>query len=201
MKKLLLIAAFVLLVLPFAAMAEATDTLQWDVYMSATDAGDTALGEAPWVGPFIYGEPIPDTIYDSVAVVAPDSSVWIGIPNGFRWVNLKTLWVRVIGGADLTVDTAIGYNEGGVYGIVVIEDAVVVGADLHILISIFPQPDWEVIVLTNNTGGPIVIASIEAESECVFIPTMTHYGLGILALLLIGSTVWVLRRRRVGSVA
>ncbi len=33
------------------------------------------------------------------------------------------------------------------------------------------------------------------------IPTMTIYGLGILALLLIGSTVWVLRRKRAGSVA
>jgi hypothetical protein len=197
MKKLIILAAFAMLVMPASALAQDGDTLQWDVYLSAEDPGETALGDAPWVGPFAYGAPIADP----VATVGPGGYLYIGIPNGFRWVHLKTLWIRIYGGAELTLEGAISYNVGGPYGSVRVEETVVVGADLYIRITIFPQPDWEVIILTNGTAGPVVVGSIEAESWCRQVSTTTTYGLAILALLLIGSTVWILRRKRIGAAA
>lgn len=191
MKKLLIIAVAVLFVLPITAMAQ--DQLPRNTYVDTTDPGGVALGLATWAGPYDSTDVINQVVKDG-------DTVWIGVENHHIIVNLKTLTVVVTGGAGLVVDSVIGYVGGAAYGASMVEDSIA-GADLVITAQIFPQPDWEVIVLTNNTGGPITIASINAKSECHLVPSMTGYGLGILALLLIGSTVWVLRRRRVGSVA
>jgi hypothetical protein len=197
MKKLLVLTVGLLFVMPLAASAqdEITDTL--DVYLSASDPVDTVLGDAPWVGPFTPGEPIADP----VATIGPGGYIFIGFPNGFRWVNMKTLWIHIEGGANLTLEGAVSYNSGGQYGTIEIVEEVIVGADLDILIRIFPQPDWEVIVLHNATAGPVPIVSVWAVSRCVTIPATTTYGLAVLALLLIGSTVWILRRKKAGAIA
>ena len=124
--------------------------------------------------------------------------VWIVIWNSYRPANLKDVVVTVAGAGTATINTATatGYLNGGAT-VGVYDDTVTAVAGVITVPMIFPQPDWEVI----HINGDFTIETVTTVSRCCLIPSMTHYGLGILALLLIGSTVWVLRRRRVGSVA
>jgi len=45
-------------------------------------------------------------------------------------------------------------------------------------------------------GGAGTEAILTVEVICRYVPTLTPYGLGVLILLLIVSTIWVLRRQR-----
>lgn len=189
MKKLLIIAAM-LLVLPMAVMADPIDR---DAYLRNDDPGVIPPGGSGWSGPYAPGPLLPDTGW----AVAEGGDIYIGILNEFVWANMKTITIVIEAATlDLSLDTVYAdgapasYNDSGSVG----------GASDTLIIEIFPQPDWEVIML-HNSGGAGMITSITIVSDCELIPSMTYYGLGILALLLIASTVWILRRKRVGSVA
>ena len=199
MKKLLLVTVALLFVLPFAASAQ-EDTLTFSTYISVdVDPGDYPV--------YCYG---PWTDYcdlDSNAAIglslAEVTKVYIGIPNSFRWVNVKYFEITIHGtGVDnMGVDSIKGYlTSSQRCGVEIIDVDDDTADKLVVKAYIFPQPNYEIICLVTN--GAETIDRIVIRTVCTLIPTMTHYGLGILALLLIGSTVWVLRRRRrVGSVA
>ncbi len=188
MKKLLLIAVAILFVLPMAVMADPVDR---DSYLRSNPS-TVQPPSAGWEGPFAPGAPIGWNVADG-------GDVYIGILNEFVWVNMKTVTILVEGTGATDWELATVEADGGPAGYRVV-NVTYMGPSLILTIEIFPQPDWEVIVL-HNFGGAGAIGTITITSECELVPSMTGYGLGILALLLIGSTVWVLRRRRVGSVA
>ncbi len=187
MKKLLLIAAAMLFVLPMAVMA---DPIERDTYLSNDDLGAIPPGGPGWEGPYAPG-PI-DPAWD----VAAGADVYVGIENEHYWVNMKTITITIATAGAVALDFVSATADG----VPANHGEPVIDPPGTWTIEIFPQPDWEVLVF-NNSGGAGTITSITIVSECELVPSMTNYGLGILALLLIGSTVWVLRRRRVGSVA
>ena len=196
MKKLLIIMAALLFVAP---VAMSQDKELWGFHFAVTDPGDTALEEMPpWFQHHNAGDPV------VFPPVPPYASIYLGIHNESQLVNLKTLVLTLTGfGVDgFDVDWVKGWITGG--QATGVSEFVVDNTTpdvLVVVVEFFPQPEWEVLKLTNNSETGIVIEAVVCDSECVFIPTMTYYGIGILALLLIGSTVWILRRKRVGSVA
>ena len=192
MKKLIVFAVAMLFVVP-AAFA--------DVEMTTIDS---VMTTPPCK--IVTVDPAGAGTYDAIegeeyaSGTGPDSAytgdVWIVVENWYYWANMKHLTVILTGAGTATINaaTVTGYLNGGTaVGVANVE---VVGG--VIVADIFPQPDWEVI----HINGDFTIETVTTVAVCTLIPSMTHYGLGILALLLIGSTVWVLRRRRrVGSVA
>jgi len=196
MKKLIVFAVAMLFIVP-AAFADI----------------DTDIDESIISPPckIVTVDPAGAGTFDAIEGVVYDSStgpnqayvgdVWIVIWNSYRWANMKNIEVTLTGAGtegivvgDVTVK---GYLNGGV-AIGVDSLGVTVDGGVIVAPAIFPQPDWEVIHISN---ADFTIATVTTMSRCCLVPSMTMYGLGILALLLIGSTVWVLRRRRVGSVA
>jgi len=194
MKKLLITTAALLLVLPMIVTAQDKD-FQDTVFTATTDPGGAPLNEnPPWTGgPYDGDDPIN-------LGVANGATVWIGIGNYHILLNMKNFHVVIQGGAGLTVNDVIGYTAGGAYGS---DWYTAVDSAGHKVVTgqIFPQPGWEVIVLSNPGGGAKTITTIQANTWCDPIPSMTTYGLGVLALLLIGSTVWILRRRKAPAAA
>lgn len=187
MKKLFIIAVLALFVLPTFAFGQDIRS----AWIADSNPGDTVLGDPPWGAENETGH-----------AVAGGADVWIGINNDFRWVNMKALTVTLTGTGveNLEVVEVRGAMKGGMIPSGLVDSTFPGAGTLTLYISIFPQPAWETIMLT-NTGGAATIASIEAESVCTLVPTTTTYGLAILALLLIGSTVWILRRRHAGAAA
>jgi len=189
MKNLLLLAVL-LLALPLTAVSQVGRS----AWIADSDPGDTPLGDPPW------GEEN-ETFHDVIS----HTNVYIGINNEFRWVNMKTLTVTVFGPnveTSLELTDVLGAVKGGMmknYRVLDVDTGT--PDELTIVIEMFPQPAWEVLVFHNTSGDVITIESVSAWSDCEMVPTTTAYGLVVLALLLIGSTVWVLRRKRADAPA
>ena len=213
MKKLFILTGIVLLVLPAVLMAAkgdgrtADDTLWTDLAVKIShDAVEAATPYDDWTGTeYSSGQTMEES-------VANGETVYIGVWNMYLPdVRIKEMVIIIEGAGVADVSGSIevqGYlSEGQVAGTAEVEVEVLTATSIKITVLMFPQPEWEVITITNNSGGTVSFDSmtggflVDKVSICWVIPTMTYYGLGILALLLIGSTVWVLRRKRVGSVA
>lgn len=190
MKKLLLIVAAMLFIVP-AAFADIESTI--DSVMTTPPCKIVTVDPA---GAGTYDAIVGDEYASGTGPSEVYSGdVWIVVENGYYWAKMKHLTVILTGAGTATINaaTVTGYLNGGTaVGVANVE---VVGG--VIVADIFPQPDWEVI----HINGDFTIETVTTVAVCTLIPSMTMYGLGILALLLIGSTIWVLRRRRVGSVA
>jgi hypothetical protein len=138
------------------------------------------------------------------AIIAGDS-LWFGTQNAYRPNNRKLYWLEL---KDTTVAAnpiavqARGYKNATtqVYFVSnITSDTVSGGVKFHVFFK--PQPEWEVILVKNNTLAPMQITSAVGTSDCVkFLPALTNWGLIILLALLILSGIIVIRQRRRGVV-
>lgn len=170
-------------------------------YYSTTDPGTTSLGEAPWEGPL---PPTGNTI-----MVAAGDSIWFGCDN-FQVDSLwKEWWLRLKGvnvfSLGVGIDSVLAYDSEGssaAYSYSKVGKSFVPDGGVTFNVKIKPQPEWEVIVLRNDGSDPVTITDVLGETKChrdpedTPIPSLTTYGIIVLVLLLLASTVWVIRKKR-----
>jgi hypothetical protein len=70
------------------------------------------------------------------------------------------------------------------------------GGEYKLVIKIKPQPAWEWITIKNPPGSAVVFDKVVIGAECRAIPSLTGWGIGALVILLAGTAVWLVRRRR-----
>jgi len=185
------ILSMLILLLVFAAgSAFSQDKEIGDVYIATTDPGNAPVtGGAPWVA---FAPPIN---------VAAGATVWIGIENLYWEPNKKKLTVTLTGNdlRDLEYVNTIGYDDAG-------NSANIIAAPLGVPLiqqnlavyqfQYIPQPQWEVIEFTaTGDKAAVDIEGISVISSCR-VPSLTQWGLMALVILLIGSSVFVIYRRR-----
>jgi hypothetical protein len=67
---------------------------------------------------------------------------------------------------------------------------------LDVVANIVYQPSWEWAEISNPLHHAIQVHSATIGPVCTTIPAMTPYGALILTLMLAGTAVWLIRRRR-----
>jgi len=192
--RLFLIAVmFIILSIPLlSAQAGEKDVRwsEWPTYYSLTDPGTAQPPAAPW-------QPIPTQI-----VLAAANNVWFGTTNYYIEENTKFYRLALTGTglASLGNPWARGYDQVGDEIIPLAgPNMFFVGPTLNIDVVILPQPQWEVVKLT--ASGAVTITDAVGTSGCTIVtqvPMLTTFGVIVLALLLLVSTIWVIRKRRVG---
>lgn len=174
------------------------EKIVWDTWYSLTDPGNTPLGEGDWVGPTPTGLPIgpfPNCTY-----------IWIGTQNLQVDTTWKEWWLDIDGGKvfDLGAVEVIAYDNTGssapyTYSAIGKSPLTPGGGGVRFNVKIWPQPEWEVMKLHVDGEGPVIIESIVGHSKChrdEIIPSLTTYGIIVLVLLLLASTIWVIRKKR-----
>jgi hypothetical protein len=156
-KMLIMLVAFVI-----TFCLTATSAFAWAQYRSRTNPGNTPLGNRPWI-------PMPpDTL-----TLGDGQSVWIGIENDYVQDNQKFVLYKlpVSGPFDGSFGVAGYYNSGASHSQVVVDhlwfergnpDTLMIGFILD------PQPEWEVIKITNNSGGDVDLyfADVTVKTLC-----------------------------------
>ena len=174
------------------------EKLVWDTYYSLTNPFSTPLGEGDWIGPVPVGLPL--------GPLNNCTYIWIGTKNLQVDEQWKEWWLTIhgINIFDLGAEYVIAYDSTGSaapYTYSAIGKSPLTPNGVRFNVKIRPQPEWEVMKLHVDGDGPVTIESIVGHSSChrgEIIPSLTPYGIIVLVLLLIASTVWVLRRRRAG---
>jgi hypothetical protein len=163
---------------------------EWPTYYSLTDPGNAEPPAAPWQ-----------------AIVPPinlnlNDEIWFGTVNVYVDPNTKfyRLSLTGVGLAGLGNPWARGYYPGGAEIVPLAgPNMFFVGGTLNIDVVIDPQPQWEVVKLTAT--GEVTINDAVGASGCTRVtdvPMLTTVGIIALALLLIASTIWVMRKRKAG---
>lgn len=163
-----------------------------EVYYALTNPENTPLGEDPWHGP------VPADI--SISLLFCDT-IWIGCPNTEVLEQWKEWWIDLRGSNVFKLHAvyAEGHHpDGNTAGFSYSDlgkDAVPLGVVFHVKID--PQPEWEVMAL--HATDTMTINKVTAQTVChrdETIPSLTTYGIIVLVLLLLVSTVWVIRKKR-----
>ena len=188
MKKTILILTGIFLLISAVSFGQ-IKLLVDDIYTATTNPGTLPLTDGVWT-PYM-GES--HTVLDG-------TDFWIGIENIFDDTRLKTLRVYLTG-SNVSAGHAItitGFDASGdLSGIdaYLDEKNVISSNEVELIFKFDPQPAWEVVWL--HADGTFGIESIEASSNCrAPVPTLTQWGMIVLALLLIGSTIFIFVRRR-----
>jgi len=169
----------------------------WPVYYSLTDPGNTPLGEGDWVGPVPVGLPL--------GPLATSTTIWIGCKNEQydewrkEWyIELKGARIFDFGAVDVVAYDSFAVSTKYNYSPIA-KSMLVADSTVRFNVKIWPQPHWEVMELHVDEPGPVTINNIIGYSECGVafdIPALTTYGIIVLVLLLLVSTVWVIRKKR-----
>jgi len=189
------LAVAIIAPLSFAQDKGVGEKMPREVYYALTNPGNTPLGEGPWHGPAPADFPVPLVFCDTI---------WIGCPNTEVLEQWKEWWIDLRGNNVFKLDAVYaeghhpdGSTAGFSYSEPIGKDAVPGGVIFHVKIN--PQPEWEVMAL--HATDALTINTAKAQTVChrdETIPSLTTYGIIVLVLLLLVSTVWVIRKKRAG---
>ncbi|MFQ6008587.1 MAG: hypothetical protein ACE5K8_06495 [Candidatus Zixiibacteriota bacterium] len=190
----LLVTLATLLVAPLATgqTKKTGERVKWPTYYSFTDPGNDTL---PW-------DSILQEESDSV-VVAPNSTIWIGVEN-FQVDDQKKKFYLILKGDNVNnLDTVniVAYDSLGSSALYNYYDYAKTGTadSIRTYVLIVPQPHWEVIALKNKGAQAVTITGGFGNTYCtVNVPSLTEYGLLVLLVLLILSGIYVIYQRRKG---
>ena len=129
-------------------------------------------------------------------------TLWIGCMNTEVLEQWKEWWIDLRGSNVFKLHAVYaeghhpdGSTTGFSYSEPIGKDAVPGGVIFHV--KIIPQPEWEVMAL--HARATLTINTATAQTVChrdEMIPSLTPYGIIVLVLLLLASTVWVIRKKR-----
>ncbi|MBD3232822.1 MAG: T9SS type A sorting domain-containing protein [candidate division Zixibacteria bacterium] len=139
-KNMLVLIAALAVILYFGV----TSAFGWPQWIAETNPQNTPIPNDPWV------YPPPDTIN-----LEEGESIWIGIPNEFAQDNQKFVYWTIPVSEPFDGSKGVGgyYNGGASHSRVVTEHSWFTqgNPDLFTISFILdPQPEWEVIKITNN---------------------------------------------------
>jgi len=166
---------------------------EWPTYYSLTDPGNAEPPAAPW---------IPTPAEPAGIIVPAGTDIWFGTENLFIEPNMKFYRLSLTGAglASLADPWARGYDPvGAEMEPIAGPKMFFVGGTLNIDVVFDPQPEWEVVRLT--TTAVVTINNAVGASGCTKVtdvPSLTTFGIIALALLLIASTIWIMRKKRAG---
>ena len=66
----------------------------------------------------------------------------------------------------------------------------------YLVFDILYQPDWEWIEVWDPESRALNVHNATIHSVCTKVPSLTPYGIMLLVLLLAGTAVWVMRKRK-----
>ena len=181
MLRLIITSVFIgLMLMASTAVAQSAKAVG-DIYTATTDPGNTNVTAGdPWT-PYPGG-----TIQ-----VDPGEQIWIGVENREVPVAKKRLTLTLTGSEldELTYVSVTGYDaDGNSETIAASKTTEVNGFAKSIYQFLFvPQPEWEVIEFTGGVET-VYIDDIVVVSSCN-VPTLTHWGLLVLVLLLVAGSI------------
>ena len=187
---ILLFAAIMILSMPVLAGnmgTKAFGDIYYKVVTIATDPGTPPSGWTLATG--TYNISIPD-----------GQKLCIAVENMLVSENATDLRL------DLTGTSLMELALGSYYGLPAGGTATLVGDPLRTAILLkyhfrfVPQPDWHVVIFNNAAKGAATVTKITASPRC-YVPSLTEWGLGVLVLVLLASTAFVIYRRRKAVVA
>jgi hypothetical protein len=210
MKRILAVALLALVVMaPYTAIAGPTeaDTLNYNYWrIISTAPGLTTLDPSGngniWAAPWAKGAPPGGTVLPAGQWLVLGRGN-LASPNPFKRKIFQARIDVAAGAANLQLtDKHFGY--GSLPNTVPKQDLVVksTGAGLlyELIWQVRPQPQWEWVAIKNNGANPITLASVNWWSTCPWyfgrIPSLTAWGILILVLLLAGTAVWIVRKRK-----
>lgn len=132
--------------------------------------------------------------------IADNDSVWFGSPNIYIPEWRKKYFLKLYGDSthNLEAPDAKGYKTTDSLSdrSNITKSTIAGGVKFYVLFT--PQPEWEVVLVKNASGQQVAIDSVKASSTCypTPVPSLTTYGIIVLVLLLLASTVWVIRKKR-----
>lgn len=170
--------------------------LCWPVYYDTTCTGDWILWDS--------------TATNDSIVVGPGDTIKFKVMNVEVPKNKKKAWIDLDGDSVFiglnAIDSILGYYappdtvrhgskvSKSPYG----------SAGVTFKGILKKQPKYEVFILKNKTTHTAIIRYVKGCSQCekrVDVPSLTTYGIILLVLLLLASTVWVIRKKRAGAPA
>jgi hypothetical protein len=120
----------------------------------------------------------------------------LGFEDSLGWVDKwVTIRIKHDGPQTLAFDSKAAGGLSGSYASEVIEQLYENG-EYKLVIKIHPQPAWEWIAIKNPPGSAVVFDKVWIGAECRHIPSLTGWGIGALVILLSGTAVWLVRRRK-----
>jgi len=162
------------------------------------------------VGPAYWDSDAPGSCVDINSLntfpkeVGAGVSIWVYAPNVYWPPNIKYAAFELYGNTlhnNLTFDSAIGYDGLGdtvsteFRGKQELQDP----SGVRFMVEFNPQPDCEMIKITNTGGVPVTIDSAIVKAHCR-VPSLTNWGLLVLLVLLVLSGIYVIYQRRKGVV-
>ena len=163
-KKMLVMLVVFVITLYFGA----TSAFAWAQSRATTNPGNTPLGNNPWI-------PMPpDTV-----TLGNGQSIWIGIENEYAAPNKKCVsWTCPVSGAFGGSCRVAGYYSGGDSSSNVVNDTSTFTAGnpptLTVTFILFPQPEWEVIKITNESGSNVNMYFDAATVTTMCYNAITH---------------------------
>lgn len=139
------------------------------------------------------------------ATVDPGSSIWVYASNLYLSESSVKYADFELYGTGLY--NSLSYNEGkGFHDTISVTTTYRSSTQLQspdgirIRIDFAPQPDCEMIKITNNGTSTITIDSAKVVTHCR-VPSLTSWGLAVLLLLLILSGAYVIYHKRKGLIS
>lgn len=135
----------------------ATSAFTWPQWIAESNPQNTPIPNDPWV------YPPPDTVN-----LEEGESIWIGIPNQFAQDNQKFVFWTVPVSGPFAGSRGVGgyYNGGASHSQVVVEHYWFTQGNPDILTVSFilePQPEWEIIKITNNDFADVDLIMKDAK--------------------------------------
>jgi len=210
MKKSIIIILALTLTALFATAALADSMVENDRYATdpiptlgpMTDYDPVPDGENwTWPAPYIYsypGGPIyPQLLPSNPPPLPANNWMVFGMENLYWPTNEKSVYLVIeYTGGELILD-GLGYSYNGKVmhaggGVLVNEPG-----RLVIVWPIWPQPDWEWLLVKNVGGAPVTFTNIYFYDECIPVPSLTQWGIiGLVLLMLAAGAMVIVRRRR-----
>ena len=209
-KTLLVLMLIGLLMIPLAATA---DKLEYghNYYRVAppglpaawSPTWNPALPPPPgqWVWPLLPGGVYNDGLPPVGTVVGAGQSLLLGRENLAIAGQKKTVTIGISytpgsGVGPLVLNQAnSGFIAGGAAAGAIVRETNVAG--VYTLVYLLqPQPDWEWFLIQNTGTSPVTMNAVAISDYCNQIPSLTGWGVGALVILLVGTAVWLVRRRK-----
>jgi hypothetical protein len=170
----------------------------------------TRVGSA-WTWPVTYTGPFPigADLPLNGTVISSNRYLLLALENLYvspSFVKELTVTINYTGAGPLLLQKASsGINGGTSVGTKLSETNS--GGVYKLIYKIVPQPDWEWVLIKNTGVTSVTLTSVTINSSCREIlvaervPTLTHYGIGALILVLMGVALWLFRKKRLGVAA
>jgi len=211
MRKLTAVLLAMTLIALFATAVSADTMVENDRYVTGpiatlgamTDYDPTPAGASwtwpmpPYVTAYPGGPIYPQLLPSNPPALPANNWMVFGMENIYWPTNEKSVYlvIEYTGGELLLDGLGYGYEGKAIHsgGAVLVNEP----GRLVIVWPVWPQPDWEWLLVKNVGGAPVTFNSIYFYDECIPVPSLTQWGIiGLVLLMLAAGAMVIVRQRR-----